>query len=62
MFIYLQAMSMKFVRSIFSPESVNYSTVHTLAEDILTLAKQTADQMQTNTYNDSVDFCDDKLF
>ena len=53
---------MNFVRSIFSLESVNYSTVHTLAEDILTLAKQTADQMQTTTYNNSVDFCDDKLF
>ena len=53
---------MNFVRSIFSLESVNYSTVHTLAEDILTLAKQTADQMHTNTDDDSVDFFDDKLF
>lgn len=57
-----QVMSMNFIRSIFSLESVNYSTVHTLADDILTLAKQTADQMRTNTDNNSVDFCDDKLF
>lgn len=45
---------MNFVRSIFSLESVNYTSVHTLADDILRLAKDTADTMHTSasTLND----------
>ena len=39
---------MNFVLSIFSLDSVNYSSVETLAHDILTLAKVTADKMQTS--------------
>ena len=47
---------MNFVRSIFSLDSVNYSSVHTLANDIVTLAKQTAEQMHVmSSDNDSVD-------
>lgn len=38
---------MNFVHSIFSLDSVDYFSVQTLASDILTLAKQTADKMQT---------------
>jgi hypothetical protein len=38
---------MNFVLSIFSVESVDYSSVKTLARDILTLAKHTADEMHT---------------
>ena len=36
---------MTFVHSVFSQDSVNYSSVHTLADDILRLAKQTVDNM-----------------
>lgn len=38
---------MNFVLSVFSLDSVDYSSVKTLAHDILTLAKRTADKMHT---------------
>ena len=40
---------MNFVHSVFSLDSVDYSSVQTLANDILKLAKQTADKMHTTT-------------
>ena len=38
---------MNFILSIFSVDSVDYSSVNSLARDILTLAKRTADKMHT---------------
>ena len=46
-FLLFKAVTMKFVLPIFSVGSVDYSSVQTLAHDILTLAKHTADEMHT---------------
>ena len=50
----MQAVTMTFIRSMFSLEAVDYTSVKTLADDILRLAKQTADTMQASatTLND----------